>query len=401
MTSDDLIQLHRQYLMPNYAPGLVIVRGQGSWVWDAAGREYLDFMSGIAVLNLGHCHPRVVDALCRQATRLWHMSNFYYNEHQPLLAQALSQRSLGGKCYFCNSGAEANESLIKLARLWGHEQGGRYEVITMRNSFHGRTLATLTATGQDKVKRGFAPLPEGFAYADFNDLESVRAAITDRTAAVLIEPVQGEGGIVPADAEFMTGLRALCDEAGILFLSDEIQAGIGRTGQWFGYQGYGIEVDAFSTAKALGNGYPIGAIVANPALADVLGPGTHATTFGGSPLAAAVSRAVIETIEREGLLERATDAGRRLLTGMEELAEEFDYIEHARGRGLMLGMVLNRPAAPYVERLRNHGMLALATAGNVVRLLPPLNVTSDEVQRASQLLRTVAEEEAAAEPAGT
>ena len=272
MNTAEIKELHQHYVMSTYNPGVALVKGSGARVWDADGREYLDFLAGISVVNVGHCHPQVVQAIQQQAERLMHVSNIYYNENQPQLAKVLSEKSLGGKCFFCNSGAEANEALIKLARLWGSSEG-RYEVITMRQSFHGRTLATLTATGQDKVQKGFSPLPEGFQYAEFNNLDSVAATVGEKTVAILVEAVQGEGGICPADPAFMTGLRALCDEKNLLLLVDEVQSGMGRTGKWFAYQHYGIEPDAISIAKALGNGVPIAAVAAGEKLSDVFRPG--------------------------------------------------------------------------------------------------------------------------------
>jgi len=380
-TKTDLIALHHQYVMPTYAPGLLLVRGEGTKVWDHEGREYLDFIAGIAVVNCGHSHPAVVEAIQRQAGRLTHVSNLFFNEKQPLLAQALSERSLGGKCFFCNSGAEANEGLIKLARLWGHDKG-RYEIITMRNSFHGRTLATLTATGQTKVQHGFEPLPEGFVHADFNDLDSCRAALTERTVAILVESVQGEGGVLPADPGFLQGLRALCDENDLLLLCDEVQTGLGRTGCWFGFQHDGVAPDAFSLAKGLGNGFPIGALVTGPRLADTFQPGHHATTFGGTPLACAAALAVIETIEREQLLLKAQQRGQRLREGLERICETYSFIEGVRGRGLMVGLVLNRDAKPLQERLTGKGLITLATAVRVLRFLPPLTVSEAEIDQA-------------------
>lgn len=386
--AEKIIEQHKKYVMPTYAPGLVLLRGEGCRVWDADGNEYLDFLAGIAVLNVGHCHPRVVAAIQEQAARLVHVSNLYYNEQQPRLAQALSERSLGGKCFFCNSGAEANEGLIKMARLWGAPQG-RYEVITMRNSFHGRTLATLTATGQTKVQKGFEPLPQGFVLADFNDLESCRNAVSEKTAAILVEAVQGEGGVRPADPDFLSGLRQLCDEERILLLFDEVQAGMGRTGEWFAFQGYDVKPDAFSLAKALGSGVPMGAVVTAPKTQDVFQPGHHATTFGGTPLACAAALATIEVIEEEGLLENARAMGDRLLKGLQEIAAECDYAETARGRGLMVGLVLDRPAADLQMALQDKGVLALATAGNVLRMLPPLNVGREDVDRVLDIVAEV------------
>jgi predicted acetylornithine/succinylornithine family transaminase len=374
--------------MSTYAPGLALVEGAGTSVWDAEGNEYLDFVSGIAVTNIGHCHPAMVRAVQDQVETLVHVSNLYYNEKQPQLAKALAECSglSGAKCFFCNSGAEANEGLIKLARLWGSDKG-RYEVITMRQSFHGRTLATLTATGQDKVQKGFGPLPEGFVYANFNDLLSVENAITARTAAVLVEALQGEGGVIPSEPEFLPGLRKLCDAHGILLLCDEVQAGMGRTGKWFGFQNYDVLPDAFSLAKGLGNGFPIGAVVASETLADVFQPGHHATTFGGTPLACAAALAVIGVIEEEELLANAMMMGAYFVEGLCAIAAGHkQWIAGVRGLGLLLGLVLDVPALPLQKKLQEKGMLALATAGNVLRLLPPLNVSQTEIDQALKLI---------------
>jgi len=388
---DAIKNLHEKFVMQTYAPGLALVRGKGSYVWDSEGRKYLDFLSGIAVTNIGHCHPRLVRAIRLQAARLMHVSNLFYNEKQPQLACALSERSLGGKVFLCNSGAEANEGLIKLARLWGHDEG-RYEIITMRNSFHGRTLATLTATGQDKVKKGFDPLPAGFVHAEYNDLESVRAAITDKTVAVLVEAVQGEGGVRPARAEFMRGLRMLCSEKRLLLLCDEVQCGMGRTGHWFGFQRYDIRPDAFSLAKGLGGGFPIGAVVAAPQVSDVFKPGTHATTFGGTPLACVAALAVIETIEDEGLLKNAARMGDQFMERLKKLAAKYPFVREVRGAGLMIGLVLDRPAKDLETLLRKKGLLAIATAETVIRFLPALNVTAGEIRKAARMVEKACEE---------
>ncbi|MCP4048130.1 MAG: acetylornithine/succinylornithine family transaminase, partial [Gammaproteobacteria bacterium] len=323
-----------------------------------------------------------------QVETLVHVSNLYYNEKQPQLAKALAEHSglPGAKCFFCNSGAEANEGLIKLARLWGSDKG-KYEIVTMQQSFHGRTLATLTATGQDKVKTGFGPLPEGFAYANFNDLPSVEEAITSKTAAVLVEALQGEGGVIPADAEFMKGLRALCDEKGILLLCDEVQCGMGRTGKWFGFQNYDVQPDAFSLAKGLGNGFPIGAIVTGSTLSDIFQPGHHATTFGGTPLACSAALSVVEVIDEEQLLANTMMMGTYLVEGLCDVAMKHkQWISGVRGLGLLLGFVLDVPSAPLQKKLQEKGMLALATAGNVLRLLPPLNVSQQEIDQALKLI---------------
>ncbi len=382
---DDIKQLYQRYVMPTYAPKLALVRGQGARVWDAEGKTYLDFIAGIAVLNVGHSHPRVVEAIREQAGRLTHVSNLYYTENQGRLARKLSEASLGGKCFFGNSGAEANEGLIKLARLWGHEQG-RYEIVCMKNSFHGRTLATAAATGQLKVQKGFEPMPEGFRHAEFNDIASVRAQVNEKTVAVLLEAVQGEGGVLPADPEFMRSVRALCDEKNLLMLCDEVQCGMGRTGHWFGYQAYASAPDAFSVAKALGSGYPIGAIVASPKLSDVFQPGNHASTFGGTPLACAAALATMETIEEENLIERARTVGADFAKRLRKLAKGRDHVLDVRGRGFMLGIVLDRPAQETCARLADNGLLTLATAEKVVRLLPPLNVTDEELDQAIAIL---------------
>lgn len=397
MKSEDLLALYDRYVMPTYTRSLVFTRGRGARLWDAEGREYLDALSGIAVTGVGHCHPKVARAIAAQARTLVHVSNLYYTEPQARLAEALATRSLNGKCFFCNSGAEANEALIKLARLYGHTRG-RYEVVTMRNSFHGRTLATLTATGQTKVQKGFEPLPEGFVYADFNQLDSVRAALTDRTAAVLLEVVQGEGGILPGRPEFLKGVQALCRERDILLLCDEVQTGMGRTGRWFGYQHYGLEPDAFSLAKGLGNGYPIGAIVTGPKLADVFQPGHHASTFGGTPLACAAALATIEAIEEEGLVDHAARMGALFLEKLQRLARKHAFIREVRGLGLMIGMALDRPAKPLELLLRKHGLIALATAETVLRFLPPLNITSGQVQRAARIVAAACREWAESPP---
>ncbi|MCX7817996.1 MAG: aspartate aminotransferase family protein [Kiritimatiellae bacterium] len=387
LAAGEIEALYRRYVLTTYAPAsLALARGRGAWVWDVAGRRYLDFLSGIAVTGVGHAHPTLVRAIRRQAGRLMHTSNLFYHEPQARLAEALATRSMGGGCFFCNSGAEANEALIKLARLWGSQNGGRWRIVTMRNSFHGRTLATLTATGQAKVQRGFEPLPDGFDYADFNDLDSVRAAISEQTAAVLVEAIQGEGGIVPATERFLSGLRRLCTESGVLLMMDEVQCGMGRTGRWWAWQAYGIEPDAFSIAKGLGGGFPIGAIVVAPGLTQVFQPGTHASTFGGTPLACVAALAVIRIIEEEGLLENAARRGEQFMEGLRELQKRHAALVEVRGRGLMVGLVLDRPAKPFEARLRELGLLSLATAERVIRFLPPLTIREREVERALSIV---------------
>ncbi len=391
--SEAIIKEFNQYVVPSYKRNpIVMVKGKGTKVWDADGKVYLDFLAGIAVNNIGHSHPGYVSAVEKQLEQLVHVSNLYYNEPQGKLAKKLIEISrLDGKCFFCNSGAEANEALIKLARLWGHEQG-RYEIITMKNSFHGRTLGTLTATGQDKVKKGFDPLPMGFLYAEFNNIESVKALINEKTVAVLVECIQGEGGVIPATQEFLKELQALCKEKNLLLLCDEVQCGMGRTGKWFGFQQYGIEPDAISIAKALGNGFPIGAIVTNKKLADVFQPGSHASTFGGTALACSAALATISIIEEENLLERCVANGDKFMNGLKEIAAKYPFIKEIRGKGLMIGMVLNTPAKEFEQKLIDMGLLCLATADYVIRFLPPLNVKDSEIEEALDMIADVCEE---------
>lgn len=397
--SGKIAKLYSEYVMDTYTPSVAIVRGQGTRVSDADGMQYLDFTSGIAVQNIGHAHPKVVEAVKNQMSELNHCSNLFYNEKQALLAKKLAEISdlgEGTRCFFCNSGAEANETLIKLARLWGHLNGkadaetGYVEIVSMYSSFHGRTLATLTATGQSKVQDGFDPLPVGFVYADFNDIESVKASITDNTAAILLECIQGEGGIVPAETKFMKALRALCDEKNILVLCDEVQCGMGRSGDWFAWQSTGIRPDAFSVAKALASGVPMGGVVASAKLSKVFTPGRHASTFGGNPLACAAALATIEVIEEENLLERASTAGEAIVSGLNSLAEKYpSVIKDIRGEGLLLGMEIDTDAVAakaIVDNARENGLLLCCAGASTIRLVPPLNVSDGEIEEAMEML---------------
>ncbi|MFT5122433.1 MAG: acetylornithine/N-succinyldiaminopimelate aminotransferase [Kiritimatiellia bacterium] len=380
-----LQELYCEYLMPTYAPSLALVRGKGMQVWDINGRKYLDFLGGIAVSTLGHAHPAILSALRNQAGKILHTSNLYYNELMPQVARQLSLRSLGGKAFICNSGAEANEALIKLARLWGSPQG-RHEIITFNKSFHGRTLGTLSATGQEKMHQGFAPLLQGFSYAELNDLDSVEARLTDKTVAIMVEPIQGEGGIRPADPAFLQGLRELCNKHRLLLLCDEIQTGLGRTGEWFAYQHAGIVPDAISIAKGLGGGVPIGAIVATPELSNVFQPGSHGSTFGGNPLMCAAALAVLETLEKKGLVEKAKVNGELLKSRLLKLQKKHPSIEDVRGMGLMVGIVMSRPCKELETQLMRNGLITVATAQNVIRLLPPLVVTPAQIKKAVKII---------------
>jgi predicted acetylornithine/succinylornithine family transaminase len=366
----------------------MLTRGSMSWVWDITGRRYLDFGMGISVCNLGHCHPRVTAAIQRQAATLVHVSNLYYNANQPRLAALIARSSFGGKVFFGNSGAEANEGMIKLARRWGHDSG-RYEIICMVDSFHGRTLATLAATGREKYRKGFQPDVTGFVHVPFNDVEAIRHAITERTVAVLLEPIQGEGGVIPAESDFLRQVRALCTERHLLLLFDEVQCGMGRSGHFFAYQAYGVEPDAMSMAKSLANGFPMGAFEVRQEYADVLQPGSHASTFGGTPLACAAGIAVFETFEADNVLQNCRTMGARLREGLEALRPKHPCIRQIRGAGLMLGIDLGQPVKEVVTKARASGLLILSAGETVLRLLPALTVQPEEVDLAVQILDQV------------
>ncbi len=383
--STDIAALFDQYVMHTYSPTATLTSGNGCKVRDPDGKTYLDFTAGIAVHNVGHCHHKVVKAIHDQVATLGHCSNLFYNVNQALLAQRLSKLSLNGKCFFCNSGAEANEAMIKLARLWGHEKG-RYEIITMQNSFHGRTLATIAATGQTKVQKGFDPLPIGFTYAEFNSVESVKAAVNERTVAVMFEAVQGEGGVIVATEEFMVGVRKLCDEKGLLLLCDEVQCGMGRTGKWFGWQNYPVKPDAFTLAKALADGIPMGALVASPALSELFKPGNHACTFGGNPVSSAAALAVMDVIEEEALVKRAEEAGNLFVEGLAVFVEKYKQVVEVRGKGLMIGLVVEGDAKEVVTACRDMGLLSCVAGEHVVRFLPPLNVKDGDLEEALEMI---------------
>ena len=391
--TQEILDLYRSKVMPTYAPSVAIASGKGITVRDADGRSYYDFTSGIGVQAVGHCHKKVVEAIQSQASTLTHCSNLFANEPATRLADKLVALSgLGGKAFFCNSGAEANEAAIKLARKWGAANGGRYEVVTMRQGFHGRTLATVAATAQAWCQEGFDPLPVGFAYADYNDLDSVKAAVGNKTVAIMLEAVQGEGGVTPATEEFMKGVRALCDEKNLLMIVDEVQAGFGRVGTWFAWQGYGVKPDLFTLAKALGGGLPMGALVSNAALADVLTAPCHASTFGGNPVSAAAGLAVIDVIESEGLLENAVKVGGLLREALQGFVDKYDKLLEVRGKGLMLGLVVDGDVKPIIEALQGQGLLALSAGKNVVRFLPPLTLGEDDLEDAVDMMSDALDE---------
>ena len=379
--NQEILELYKSKVMPTYEPSLVIAGGKGITVRDVDGMSYYDFTSGIGVQSVGYGNKKVVEAIQEQAAALTHCSNLFANVPVTNLATKLVELSgLGGKAFFCNSGAEANEAAIKLARKWGAANGGRYEVVTMRQGFHGRTLATLAATAQAWCQEGYDPLPVGFAYADFNDLESVKAAIGEKTVAIMLEPVQGEGGVTPATDAFMKGVRALCDEKNLLMICDEVQSGMGRTGTWFAWQGYDVKPDLFTCAKALAGGLPMGALVSNAKLADVFTLSAHASTFGGNPVAAAAALAVIDVIESEQLLANAVKVGAVLKAKLEEFADQYDKLLDVRGKGLMLGLVTEDNAKDLVDAFRAQGLLVLTAGEHVVRFLPPLTLSESDLE---------------------
>jgi predicted acetylornithine/succinylornithine family transaminase len=382
-------------LMPTYGPPQVqFVRGEGSLLWDAEGNEYLDFLSGLAVTSLGHSHPAVADALAEQARTLLHVSNLFGTEPGWQVAVTLDRLlGGGGKVFFANSGAEANECALKLARKWGGR--GRHVVVSALGSFHGRTLATLHATGQPQKHEAFQPLPEGFRHVAWNDLAALEAAIDPSVAAVLLEPVQGEGGVNPATAEYFAGVRQLCDERGLLFMVDEVQTGLGRTGRWFGHQHLGVVPDVVTLAKALGNGVPIGACWARAEVADVFEPGDHATTYGGQPLATAAARAVLEVMEAEDVPARATKAGATLTAGLERLSA----VAEVRGLGLLVAaeLVSGIDARKVAAEALDNGLVVNAVTPTALRLAPSLLVSADEIGRALEILGAALD--AVAEPA--
>ena len=379
--NQEILELYKSKVMPTYEPSLVIAGGKGITVRDVDGMSYYDFTSGIGVQSVGYGNKKVVEAIQEQAAALTHCSNLFANVPMTNLATKLVELSgLGGKAFFCNSGAEANEAAIKLARKWGAANGGRYEVVTMRQGFHGRTLATVAATAQAWCQEGYDPLPVGFAYADYNDLESVKAAVNDKTVAIMLEAVQGEGGVTPATDEFMKGVRALCDEKNLLMIVDEVQAGMGRTGTWFAWQGYDVKPDLFTCAKALGGGLPMGALISNAKLADVFTASAHASTFGGNPVAAAAGLAVIDVIESEKLLENATKVGNLLKEALQGFVDQYDQLLAVRGKGLMLGLVVDGDAKEVVDAFKAQGLLALTAGKNVVRFLPPLTLAESDLE---------------------
>jgi predicted acetylornithine/succinylornithine family transaminase len=387
--TDDLIRDSARYLANTYARfPVVLVKGRGDRLWDSDGKEYLDFAAGIAVDVLGHCHPKVVEAIKAQAETLLHVSNLYHIEPQIRLAQALCEHSFADKVFFCNSGAEANEAAIKLARRYAKVRWGpdRFEIVCMRDSFHGRTMATLTATGQEKHQRGFEPLLPGFRHIPFNDLKAAEQAIDSRTCAVLVEPIQGEGGVMVPNDDYLPALRQLCSDRDVLLMLDEVQTGMGRTGRLFAYEHWGIEPDVMTLAKALGGGLPIGAMLAKEEVASAFVPGSHASTFGGSPFITAAALAALTAIIEERLPQRAAKIGAYFLGRLRELVQRYPYVKEARGKGLILALELAVPAKPIVDRCLQLGLLILTAGDQVLRFVPPLIIGEAEVDEALSIL---------------
>ncbi len=403
MNSEEIFALTENFIAPTYKRfPVAFSRGAGVKLWDAEGNEYLDCLAGIAVCNLGHCHPRVSAAIAAQASQLMHVSNLYHIEFQARLAKILCELSFADKVFFCNSGAEANEAAIKLARRYGHEVlgEGAKRIITMHRSFHGRTMATITATGQKKVQTGYQPLLEGFDYVPFNDIEAVAAAITEKTCAVLVEPVQGEGGVILPAVDYLNRLRGLCDERKILLILDEVQTGVGRTGTFFAHQHSAIVPDIMTAAKALGNGFPIGAMLASDRVMHYFGPGSHGSTFGGNPLASAAALATLETLRDEKIVDRVIQTGTFLKVGLERLKQQFpEIIGDIRGLGLMFGIDLKDvPVAEVVGACLERRLLVGSAGDNTLRFTPPLIIDKSEIETMLQILTEVLKDVKSGQP---
>lgn len=394
MEEKEIMALANKNIMNTYKRfPLVLVKGSGANVWDVNGKEYLDFVAGIAVCNLGHSHPQVITAVKEQLEKLTHVSNLYYIEPQAQLAKLLVENSFADKVFFCNSGAEANEAAIKLARKFAHENlgGDKFELITMKNSFHGRTMATITATGQEKFQFGFTPLLEGFTYVPFNDLQALEAAISEKTCGIMVEPIQGEGGVNIPDAQYLLKVREICDRHKILLIVDEVQTGMGRTGKLFAYEHSGIKPDIMTLAKALGNGFPVGAMLATDRIAQAFTPGNHASTFGGNPLAMAAAKATVKTILQEGVLENCQKVGNYFLSQLKILQQKCKIIKEVRGKGLMLAVELSIEADDIVNKCLHRGLLINSTGGKTIRFVPPLIITAQDVDQAIKVLDDVME----------
>ena len=390
--NETTMSLADKYMFKTYARfPLTLVRGDGCRVWDEDGKEYLDFVGGIAVCALGHSSPIVSKALEHQSKELVHVSNLYYTRPQTELARLLVENSFADRVFFCNSGAEANEAAIKLARRYANEKFGpqRHLIISMEDSFHGRTMATLSATGQEKIKAGYNPLLEGFTFVPFNDLESLDRALDESVCAVMLEPIQGEGGVVVPDADYLKGVKALCRDREALLIFDEVQVGMGRTGRLFAHEHCGITPDIMTLAKALGNGLPIGAMLAIEELSNAFGAGSHATTFGGTPLVTAVSKAVVTSLLEDGWIDHCRVVGDYFKERLEELAKKYDFIKEVRGQGLILGVEMMIPGAAVVKTMMEKGFLINCTQEKILRFIPPLIVEKEEIDLLVETLENV------------
>ncbi len=387
--TDKVVAMYNKYIMNTYKRvPFCLEKAKGAKVWNIDGKTYLDFFPGWAVSGIGHCHPLVANAVAKQAKSLMHVSNNYYSELQANLAKKIIEESFPGKVFFANSGAEANEAAVKLARKYGHDKG-RYEIITMAKSFHGRTLGMIAATGQDKVKNGFEPLPEGFVHIPFNDMEAVKEAINEKTIAIMFEPIQCEGGINIAGKEYMQGVRRVCDEKDIIMILDEVQTGMGRTGTMFCYQQYGITPDVITLAKSLGGGVPIGACVAREKFQDVLTPGTHASTFGGSPLVCAAALAVFKAISEDKLLQNTKKMATYLNKKLQGLKRKHHFIKEIRSMGLVIGVELSINGDDIYKSCLDEGLLINCTQETVLRIMPPMTVNKSEIDKAVSILGKV------------
>jgi acetylornithine/N-succinyldiaminopimelate aminotransferase len=390
MKEKEITALNDENIMNTYKRfPIVLVKGSGVKVWDVNGKEYLDFAAGIAVCNLGHSHPKVVAAVKEQVENLTHVSNLYYTEPQAKVAKLLVDNSFADKVFFCNSGAEANEAAIKLARKYAHENMGpdKFELITMKDSFHGRTMATITATGQEKFQFGFTPLLEGFKYVPYKDLDALEASISGKTCGIMLEPIQGEGGVNIPDDNYLAAVREICDRHGILLIIDEVQTGMGRTGKLFAYEYSGIKPDIMTLAKALGNGFPVGAMLATDKIAKAFVPGNHASTFGGNPLAMAAANATLKTMLGDNILENCRKTGEYFLSQLNNLQQKHPgIIADVRGKGLMLAAQLNIESADIVNECIKRGLLIISAGAKTLRFVPPLIITARDIDQAVKIL---------------
>ena len=389
MNTKEITENGQQYVMNTYGRlPMALVKGEGVYVWDADGNRYLDFVAGLAVNSLGHCHPVVVQAIREQAGNLMHVSNMYWIEPQVALAKLLVENSALDKVFFCNSGAEANEGAIKLARKYARKYLGndKYEIITMEKSFHGRTLAAITATAQPKYQKDLDPLPEGFKYVPFNDIAALEKAVSPHTCAILMEPVQGEGGVNVADYDYMHKVKQLCVDKGLLLIFDEVQCGLARTGKLFAYEHYGIEPDIMTLAKAIAGGFPMGALLAKETVAECFQPGDHASTFGGNPLAAAAGCAAVSLLADRDFLAETVEKGRYFADKLESLKEKYSFVTDVRGKGLILGMGITADGGKIVESCRGKGLLINCVGSNVLRFLPPLIISFEDIDNAVKIL---------------